>query len=60
MLGDFEVGSWMQDVALDWVLSGSRASAMTGCLNDSYLEGKQKGAREAHFMVWVVYFCVQA
>lgn len=29
-LGDFGVGSWMRDVALDWVLSGGRASAMTG------------------------------
>lgn len=60
MLGVFEVGSWMRAVALDWVLSGSRVSAMIGCLNDSYLEGKQKGAEKAHFMVWTVCFCVQA
>lgn len=45
VLGDFEVDSQMRDIALEWLLSGSRSGYMIEYLNSFYLESKKNGAR---------------
>lgn len=45
VLADFEVGSQLWDIVLDWLLSGNRSGYVIEYLNNSYLEGKKNGAR---------------
>lgn len=42
VLGDLGEGSWKQDFALNWILSGSEGNSTIGHLGNSYLGGGRK------------------